>query len=162
MTWTVYADPFLDADMSMPNKFQPFKATRNTLVLAIRTTIVLVGNPSLEGLRMEVYNNNLLTNAPSTLKAVSTNTFDTSDLLTTQAHGLSEIYFEFIPFGVRKTDTYHIVLQADSYTYTTNSHFAWRNVWPDPVYKTNFTVTGNNFLSSPYMINAVIGSDNEQ
>ena len=53
---------------------------------------------------------------------------------------------------------YHLVLNADSYSYTGTNQLAWRNAWPDPVYKTNFTATGNNYLSSPLFVSAVIGA----
>jgi hypothetical protein len=159
MTWRVYADVYDTGELTGEAKSQALKATKNILVKAIRTVVVLVGNPTFTNLKMEVYDNNILANLPSTLKAESMNSFNLGDILTTHPNGVAEIYFEFIPFGIRKTDTYHIVLKADTYVPTANSFLAWRNAWPDPVYKTNYTPTGLNFLQSPYLITAVIGSE---
>jgi hypothetical protein len=108
---------------------------------------------------MHIYDNDFVSNGPSRLKATSINSWSTGDILQNEPHGIAEVYFEFLPFGVRKDDKYHIVINADTYTKTDNSFIAWRNAWPDPVYKTNYTPTGLNFLESPYMITAFIGSE---
>jgi hypothetical protein len=159
MTWRVYADVYEAGELTGTAKSQQFIPKSNQMIKAIRTILVLVGNPNFTNLKMQIYDNDFVSQGPSKLKAESITTWSTGELLKTDPHGLVEIYFEFLPFGVRKDDKYHIVLNADTYTKTDNSFIAWRNAWPDPVYKTNYTPTGLNYLASPYMITAFIGSE---
>ena len=158
MSWTVYGEPYTAGQLSGLAVYQPIKFTSNMIVKAIRVWVVVVGAPVLTGLRMKIYGNNEQTPGPSLLLSTSTNSWDMATLLTSYSNGVKEIYFEFDPLTVEGANTYNLVLAADSYTPSGSDEFAWRTVWPDPVYTTNFTVTGNNYLTSPKFVSAVIGS----
>jgi hypothetical protein len=165
MTWSVYADTFESGDLASPVKNQIVSFNKNLFVKALRTQVVLVGNPTFTNLKMNVYNSRFIESGTpdvrevSSLRATSTNSFNPSDLLVSFPNGLKEIYFEFNPFSVSGSDVYHIALEADSYTPTVNSYLAWRNIWPDPVYDININVTSVSQQRSPYMLTAVIGSE---
>lgn len=157
--WTVYGRPYEAGELANTTVYQTIKFHSFLEVKAIRIWVVMVGSPTFTGLRMKLYSNNVQTSGPGVVLATSTNSWSTSDLLSTHQNGVKEIYFEFDPILVHADDTYHLVLNADTYSYTISNQLAWRNVWPDPVYKTNFTVTGNNYLSSPLFVSAVIGAE---
>ena len=158
MSWTVYGDTYTTGQLSSLAVFQPIKFTSDMLVKAMRIWVIAVGAPVLTGLKMNIYGNDEQTSTPSLLLSTSTNSWDMATILTSQVNGVKEIYFEFDPLTVKGTAIYNLVLSATSYTPSGSNEFAWRTVWPDPVYTTNYTVTGNNFLASPKFVSAVIGS----
>ncbi len=157
--WTVYGVPYETGQLANKDIFQKIEFNKYLEVKALRIWVVLVGSPTITGLRMNIYSNDLQTSGPGSILATSTNSYGTADILTTYSNGIKEIYFEFTPILVHKDDVYHLVLSADSYSYTGSNQFAWKNVWPDPIYQTNFTVTGNNYLVSPLCVSAVIGEE---
>lgn len=159
MVWSIYARTFETGDLADTEHFQPIKFPSNMLIRGIRTWIIYYGNPVFSNLKMTVYSHDVLENAPKSIIHTSTNSFNLSDIKETHAYGLKEIYFSFNDFPVKKDDTYHICLAADSYTHVVDTSFlAWRVAWPDPVYTKNFTVSGTNFGTAPYMISGVVGA----
>lgn len=159
MTWKVYGEVLSASDLTSTNIRSTMKFHKNLFVKAIRTCLILYGNPTFTNMKMKIYDNNTSGNTPSKLKATSINSFQTSDLLQTYAHGLKFIHFEFVPFGVNADDTYHAVLSADSYSPSESSFLAWRNYWPDPVYTTNVDVNSVSFFNAPILITGVVGSE---
>ena len=159
MAWKVYGTPYASGDLSDTTVSQGIKFHQNMLVKAFRIWVVVVGAPVMTGLRLKVYGNNEQSDIPSKLLYTSSNSWDMADILTTYTHGVKEIYFDFDDsFSVHADNLYHLVLNADTYTPSGSNEFAWRTVWPDPVYTENYTVTGNNYLNSPNFVSAVIGS----
>ena len=156
--WTVYANAYEAGELSNTSVFQRIKFHGEIAVKAIRIWVVMVGPPVLQGLRMKIYNKNVSADLPGTVLATSLNSYDASEIILTETSGVKEIYFEFNDVVVKDGDEYFLVLNADTYTPSGVNQFAWRNVWPDPSYTTNYTVTGNNFLSSPLFVSAVIGA----
>ena len=161
MTIRVYGDPYESGELSLPVKYQLFSPTQNYRISGVAVELVVYGSPAVTNLRAQIYDNNPQTNAPSLLRAVSTNVWQGADLLESESYGLKIVPFQFTSFGVTSGDKYHLALLADSYSPTPTSYLAWRNAWPEPAYRTNFTVTGNNYLSSPRMINGFFGRATE-
>jgi hypothetical protein len=157
--WTVYGVPYVTGQLANKEIYQKITFHKFLEVRALKIWVVLVGSPTITGLRMNIYSNDVQTSGPGAVLATSTNSYDTADILTTYTNGVKEIYFEFNPLLVHASDSYHLVLSADTYSYTGSNQLAWKNVWPDPIYQTNFTVNGNNYLVSPLAVSAVIGEE---
>lgn len=156
--WTVYGTPYASGELSNTTVFQKITYHDDLVIKAMRCWVILVDNPIMTGLRMKVYGEDQQTGSIGSLLETSTNSWSTSTILQTNTSGVKEIYFEFSPFSVKADSDYFIVLNADTYTPSGSSEFAFRTVWPDPSYSLNYTATGNNFLSSPNFISAVIGA----
>lgn len=156
MAWKVYGESLEPGDLSGTRIKSTAVFEDNTIVKAVRTCVILFGNPTYSNLQMKCFDNNDLDDTPSNLKATSINSFQPGDLLETQAYGMKFIYFEFTPFGVRAGDKYHFTLSADGYLPTDNSFMAWRNIWPDPIYTEGISAVS--VINSPIMISGVIGS----
>jgi hypothetical protein len=151
MPWTHYADELSTADMTGKSRFLRFSPSENVVIVAMRTWIVLINPPSFTNLHCKLYGDRA--GLPGGLIATSTNSFARNDLLETHNYGAKEIYFEFSPkISLNQSLNYHFVLNADNYTFTENSHLAWRKAWPDPIYG---EATFGNLLRSTYMFSLI-------
>lgn len=157
MSITVYGLPLESGDLSSATVTQEFSPQQNYTISGVALELILFNSPVVTNLRAVIYDNNSLDDSPSSVRATSTNAWNSADLLSTEAYGLKIVPFSFVQFGVRSGDKYHLGLKADSYTATGSSYIAWRNAWPEPAYSTNFTVNGLNYLSAPRMINGFFG-----
>lgn len=132
MTWSIWADPLLTADMTGVSKFITFGTDENCVMRAAKTWLVFNDVGNFTGLNMKLYASR--DGAPAGLIATSTNSWTRADLLTTYYNGAKEMYFEFNYVPLQKNTTYHLVLNCSGYTYSDANHMAWRKGWPDPVY----------------------------
>lgn len=130
MSFIIYGSVFETGELSTttPAIIQPFKPGINCLIKAIRTTVILVNSPTFSNLKIAIYGAN--TNSAQTatfLKKlyISTNSQNLSSLTPLYGNGYAETYFEFSDVVVQKNTLYGIALQADSYTYSSNSYLAW-------------------------------------
>lgn len=154
MTWRHYADEFVNQELENRNRYLRFCPARNTVLIAMRTWLVLYNPPAFTNLRANLYSDR--SELPGGLIATSTNSWSRDDLLISSNYGAKEIYFEFSPkISLQENLCYHFVLSADNYTYSEDSHLAWRKAWPDPIYG---TATFENLLRSTYMF-SVVGAD---
>lgn len=154
MAWTFYADAFMGEELQNRNRYLRFSTPENIVMLAMRTWLVLFNPPAFTNLRCKLYGDR--NGLPGGLIATSSNAWTRSDLLTTANYGAKEVYFEFEPkISLQQNLFYHFVLSADNYTFSENSHLAWRKAWPDPIYG---TATFENLLRSPYMF-ALVGAE---
>lgn len=153
--WTQYGSPLSTDEAQNRSRYLRFKPAENNLVLlAMRTWVILYNPPSFTNLRAKLYSDR--NGLPSGLIATSSNAWTKAEMLTTYNYGTKEIYFEFDPkITLHKNVYYHFVLNCDNYTYSDESHIAWRIGWPDPIYG---TATSNNLLYSPYIF-SLIGAD---
>lgn len=154
MTWRFFCDEFVGEELQNRNRYLRFSPDRNIVMLAMRTWLVFYNPPAFTNLRCKLYGDR--NGLPGGLMATSSNSWSRSQLLTTSSYGAKEVYFEFDPkISLQQNLYYHFVLSADNYTYTTDSHLAWRKAWPDPVYG---TATFENLLTSTYMF-SLVGAD---
>lgn len=158
MTIRCYGDPYESGQLSNLSKFQLFSPQANYRLSGVAVELIVIGNPVISNLRAKIYDNDNQTNTPSLLRATSTTAWQGTDLLETESYGLKIVPFTFVPFGVVANDSYHVVLSADSYSPVDGvSYIAWRNAWPEPAYRTGYTVSGINYLVAPRMINGFFG-----
>ncbi len=159
MTWTVYADPFSDADMSGTSRFSPFKPDRNITLRAVRTWFVLYGDPTFTSLTAKIYTDPFTSSVHSIgdLVATSTNTITKADLLTVDGtsydNGVRETYFEFDPFDLDGGDWYALVVNATGYTFSDSSHVAWMKAI-DPV-MSGYTPSLTGLGLAPYQMHLI-------
>lgn len=153
MSWTQYGDPLTTAEASNKSRYLRFSPSQNTVLLAMRTWIILFNPSSFTNLRCKIYGDR--DGMPAGLIGTSSNSWDRGDLLETYDYGTKEIYFEFSPkISLQQNLYYHFVLNLDNYSANDDSHIAWRKGWPDPIYG---TATFENLLRSPYIF-ALIGA----
>jgi len=153
VSWTQYGDALTTSEASNKSRYLRFSPTENTVLLAIRTWVILYNPPSFTNLRCKLYADR--NGLPAGLISTSTTTWSKTDLLTQYNYGTKEIYFEFSPtIALQENLYYHFVLNVDNYTYAEESHIAWRKGWPDPVYG---TATFENLLTQTYIF-ALIGA----
>lgn len=135
MSWDLYGDVILTADIAALSARQKFKLTNNTLLLGLRAWLVFFNDPALTSLSMSIYSDSA--GSPGTLLATSATITKAS--IITDLNGVKDVPFSFnSPKGVPlKSGTfYHAVLNANGYTGTSSSHIAWKKAWPDPAYTT--------------------------
>jgi len=158
MSIRVYGDPYAAGELAGPVKTQLFKPQQGYRLSGVAVELIVIGSPVIVDLVAKIYDNNPNGNTASLLRGTSTTKWQGTDLLETEANGLKIVPFNFTPFGVRAGDSYHLSIEAASYTPVDGvSYIAWRNVWPEPVYRTNYTVSGLNYLIAPRMINGFFG-----
>lgn len=163
MPWEVYGRELSTADASNTNVYQPITPQREIILKAIRTWIILVGDPTFTSVQMRIYSNNSADNTPGSILYTSTNSIAKATLLETESHGVKETYFEFLEGGaegitLRANVRYNLVLLFNgASSWSSTSHCAWRRAYPDPVYNRS-DVTYNDLLVSPFMITGVVAS----
>jgi hypothetical protein len=157
-----FAKMYATGELTSSTCYQGFTPNVNISLKAIRLWLVVYNNPVLTGLRANIYANR--SSSPAGLIFSSTNTWDTSDILTdgtTNPYGYKEIYFEFTPRQLLGTETYYVSLSATSYTGTDSSHIAWVHSLLDPLYAASVTRTDQqvkNLATWPQYL-ALIGAE---
>lgn len=152
MGWTVFGEPINTADFGAQSKFQKFRLNSNQLLLAVRTWIIFYNNPSISGLRMEIWSNN--SSGTPGRKLFTSETLTKAQMITL-ANGVKEVPFIFNdPFGVviNGSDWYHLILNGDAYTGDDTSHIAWMKALPDPAYSLNYSPSITNVNTAPYLM----------
>lgn len=158
--WKVFGDDFESGELENTNKFQTTKFGYDTILRAVRTWIIVVGDPTFTDLHMKMYSNQLIgsDNSPNVLIATSTNTLTKSEIITLE-NGVKEIYFEFDYIPCNGETLYNFVINGTGYTSpTTTSHIAWRKAFPDPVYTSGYTPAMETVPYSPYAL-YIIGAN---
>lgn len=162
MVWTVYGDQYENAsDLTDQSKFQPVIMPSNSIVIGCRTWVILVDDPTLTSLSMEIYSNRPDGSGdpqPGVLLHTSTNVQTKANILTDNS-GNKEIFFNFNQVNLKGGDTYNFVLTGAGYSPTASSFIAWRIAWPDPVYTTNYTPTVENLGRAPKFISTVVAGE---
>lgn len=138
-----YARMYETGELTPASCYQPFTINDSISLEAIRLTVVVYNNPTLLGLRAHIYSNRY--DVPAGLIMSSENTWDKSEICTLD-NGAKQIYFTFEPKHLNGSDTYHLVLTADSYTGTDSSHIAWVLSYPKPIYTANVTANQTRYL----------------
>lgn len=155
MGWKVWGETLLTADINVtPNKrvFQCVKVSRNEILRAMRTWLIVYNNPAFTDLTMQVYSNDVAGgNVPGALLFTSTTTHLKAEIHTL-ANAVKGVHFSFADKSLKAGDTYHFIPKATGYTGTASAHLAWRKGWPDPVYRTNVDSGYSKLLVAPYMI----------
>jgi hypothetical protein len=154
MAWSIYADQFLNSEMSNKQRYLRFKVDENSVIKAMRTWLIFYNPGSFTNLRCSIYADR--DGIPGGLIATSSNSWQRSDLLTSNNYAAIEVYFEFGNISLNESVYHHFVLSCDGYSFTEDSHISWRKAWPDPIY--GGPVTFNQLLRSPYMF-ALIGAE---
>lgn len=157
MGLTAWGDTWSTAAMADTSMFQTISFDENTVLQAVRTWIIGIGNPTFTSLTMKIYSNEVVAgaNTPRVLLWTSTNAPTKAEIFSKQ-NGCREIYFEFGLPALRAGEKYNLVINATGYTYAELSHLAWRKAWPDPVNKA-FTPTIENLALAPYALYAIGG-----
>lgn len=143
MTCRVIAKPIETAEMSgTPTIGQSFtlSSTGGNKVLKGAVVCLCIENPTMTALTLELWSNN--GGAPGKLIAASTTSKSRSDLLGGSAdnYALGWYGFSFPLTALKAGATYWLVLRCTGYTYTANTHLAWRHDYPDPKYQDGVTM----------------------
>lgn len=156
MSYIMYCDMFDTGELTGTAKSCHVISKANQIIKKIVVPVVVIGEPVITNLRAKIYGNNETGNTPILLLRTSTNSYNKADIVSVGNHGFNHLYFLFDDICVSNTQEFHVVLEADVYTPSTDNQMGWQNAWPDPTYTTNYTVTGNNFLASPLKV-AIFG-----
>lgn len=153
MAWSVYGDNYSTSAMTDTSIFQPVTFGEDTILLAVRTWIILYNNPPFTSLNMKIYSNETIggSETPKKLLATSTNSLTKSEIITLE-NGIKEIYFEFNYPVFNGADIYSFVLNGVGYTGSDSSHISWMKAFPDPVYSSGYTPAIETLPYAPYQL----------
>lgn len=132
-TWSVYGHPIYSTMTAKIDIHQSITFDKPVIVKACRIWLVLNNPPSFTNLEMRIYTEDSSVPANYHLLHSSTNTLDKSDLMT-ENYACKEVYFEFNNINLSKDREYFFTIAADDYDGTNDSHIAWRNTFPDPIF----------------------------
>jgi hypothetical protein len=148
MAWLVYGDDFSTSEMTNTAKFQPVTFGQDTVLVGIRTWIIIYNDPPFTSLNMKIYSNDATSgqNTPKKLLATSTNV-QLKSAIHTLANGVKEIWFDFDYPVYNGADVFNLVINGVGYTGSVSSHIAWMKAFPNPVYSSGYTPS---MLTIPY------------
>jgi hypothetical protein len=148
----VWADPWSAGALSDASMFQPITIADDMVLAAVRTSVVVIGNPVFTSLCMKLYSNETVGGLATPRKLLATSTdVRTKAEVHTLPHGVKEVYFTFGNLPLKGGDTYNLVVNGTGYAPVADSSLlAWRKAWPDPVYRGGFTPTLINVNAAPY------------
>ncbi len=158
MGWRVWGIPFESGELSNTSKYVSIKFNKDMILKAIRTWIIVYNDPTFTSLNMKIYSCDGSTpnGTPIKLLATSTNALIKSDVHTL-ANGVKEVWFEFNDLPVNGNDYYNVVLNGVGYVPTANSHLAWMQAFPDPVYRDGLTINMTKLNRMPYALYVIGG-----
>ena len=156
MTWDVYGDELLSADLTAtPTKYFAFKTPRPMIITGVRSYIVWFNNPTITNLAAAIYTDADQTgeHTPGAKLLDSTDSLITSEIVSTGDYALKEVYWSFDEFHTTAETWYLLALRGSGYTpsYGVN-YLAWVRAWSRPVIFTGNTAIGNNAPQAPYQV----------
>lgn len=154
MSSTVWGKPYASGELSDTTYYQTIRPKSDMILKAVRTWIIFYDNPTVTSFNMKIYSNTVdgpEENNPSKLLHTSTNTLSKADIIT-ENNGYREVYFEFANVNLQSLTYYNFVLNATGYSPSGDSHVAWRQGFPDPVYATGLTIATTKLESFPFAI----------
>jgi hypothetical protein len=147
----VWGDRFDDLSSESSEATLRFRPGARGLILAVRAWLIFFNLPSFTNLRMNIHED--VDGDTGDLLFSSHTSISLSDV-TSLVFAMKEISFEFNPpWGVR-LDTgfyYHLVLSADDYDGTSESHIAAVKAWPIPANITS-APTLEGLARAPYAV----------
>ena len=148
MGWLVYGENLETSDLTTTAKFQPVKFGKDSILIGIRTWLIIYNDPVFTNLNMKIYSNDASSgaNSPKKLLATSTNV-QTKTAIHTLENGVKEIWFDFDKPVFNGKDIFNLVLNGTGYIGTSDSHIAWLKAFPNPVYSSGYTPS---MLTIPY------------
>lgn len=152
MAWTVWMDPYDTIGSILDTTyFQPLKFPDNYLLEYMRAWVVFQNAPAFSNMVMKIYGNdeNAANPTPTTLLATSTNSFDLADI-TTEAHGIKELWFKFDSFHVKQGGFYNFVINATGYSPTPTAFLGLEKAYPNPIQQIGYITSVINVPNSPY------------
>ncbi len=159
MAWTVWAHDWESGELANTTLFQPFRMNTDTIVKAVRTWIVVYGDPTFTDLNAKIYSDEVRSGDHTPVKLLHTSDSRTKAQIHTDLYGVRETWFEFTNTAALQGDTwYNLVINGTGYSPTSNSYLAWRHAYPDPVLSTDYVAAVENINSAPFDI-YFIGGD---
>lgn len=157
MAWTVWMDAYETINsIKDTTLYQPLKFDDNYLIEYMRCWVVYQGAPAFTNMHMKIYGNDeqAADPTPTQLLATSSNNFALADI-TTEDHGIKELWFKFDSFHVKQGVYYNFVINANGYSPTASSFLGLEKAYPNPIQQTGYTVAKINMPNSPYKFYAV-------
>ena len=141
MAWRVWAEMLTTSDMTGTRVFHPYKPTNSIILKGCKIWVLASNDPTFTSLNMKIYSSNA-DSEPGKLLYTSSNSVAKASILTTENHGMANIFFEFLDDGgntvpgvpLRGGTTYNFVLNATGASgfNSTDTFIAWKTAWPDP------------------------------
>lgn len=159
MGWSVWGRSFESGDLANTNLYQPFRMNTDTIVKAVRTWIIVYGNPTFTDLNAKIYSSESRSGTETPVLLLHTSDSRTKAQIHTENYAIRETWFEFTNTAALQGDTwYNLVINGTGYSPTTNSYLAWRHGYPDPVISTNYTAAVETINQAPYDIYFIGGT----
>lgn len=159
MAWQVYGHNWESGELANTALYQPYRMNKNILVKAIRTWIVVYGDPTFTDLCCKIYSDELRNSIHTPVTLLHTSDSRTKAEIITENYGVRETWFEFTnPISLQALTWYNVVINGTGYSPTTNSYLAWRHAFPDPVLTTDYVASAVNIPFAPFDI-YFIGGD---
>jgi len=147
MAWTVYGQPYSTAAMTDTSIYQYFKPQSNLILKALRAWVIQNNDPSYTSINMKIYSNN--GGSPRTLIATSTNVQTKAAMFGTSNSGVKEVWFDFDPLVLKEDERVDGISKGSVKTCSDSAHLAWRQMFYEAAYRTNFDDSFEGALSSP-------------
>ena len=153
MAWKVWGDQLDTADLTSTNKSQAVTFGEDTILLAVRTWVIVYNDPPFTSLNLKIYSNEVISgaNTPKKLLATSNNVQLKADVHTL-SNGAKEIWFDFNFPVYNGADIYNLVLNGVGYAGSDASHLSWMKAFPNPVYPSGYTPAMETLPLAPYEI----------
>lgn len=159
MGWKVWGDDWAAGELANTALFQPVQFGADVILRAVRTWIILIGDPVFTDLEMKIYSNEVVDTLDTPRKLLHSSTDRrTKSEIHTLPHGVREIYFSFADVPLKGDDTYNVVINGAGYTPAVDSYLCWRKAFPDPVYATGYTPAIETINRAPYALYFIGGS----
>lgn len=126
MSWKVFGEVLETSDFSgtIPRMYQPVVMNKKYAVKAVRTWVVIYGDPVFTTMQMLICSSKRVIH-----------TFEKSwtlNEITGLDYAAREIYFDFEkPISLDDAITYNFALKLNGYTGTADSHVSWIRGFPD-------------------------------
>ena len=155
MSWRMVGLGISTAEMAAIAISQKATVNKNIYLRATRAGVIQYNNPAWTSLVMRIYSDK--SGSPGKLLFTSATSHTKASLFTLD-HGYKETYFEFNYAPLQKNTPYHFVLYASGYIGDASAHLAWRQSYPDPIYRNGFTPEAANGDNHPFDL-MLLGTD---
>lgn len=148
MAWEMVGRPISTADAAaatptISQKFQiPSTLTKGAILKGVGLPLIYYNNPAFSSVTLELWSDR--GGSPQDKIGESnhswTKTQIQTNVITTEAHGVVYMGFEFDELPLRPGVVYHLALRIGAYTGDETTFLAWKHVHPDPAYTTGLTL----------------------
>lgn len=132
-------------------KFRIIPGNDSAVLAALEAGVIFYGYPVFTAITLELWSDK--GGSPGRLIATSSNSFARAECLTLGGpdnSGYRMLGFTMPGVPLKAGAYYHAAIRFTGYTGNDASHCGWRQVFPDPIYRTGLTIEGVAAATFPF------------